>query len=137
MSAQQGRAELLAKRLYEAFVGVDQGQRVALTGAIIPHGTLRSQHLRRELSWVETLGNKFVTLCVARRAVVCLEKKYHINVPVFPGVSQHEWRESQAKRILRLCCRVKKNLRAREATPVKPKPAMDHDTLMYDGEARL
>ena len=135
MSSQQCRAFYLAARLHEAFVAVDQGQRLALTGAIIPHGTLKSLHIRRKLSFVETLENKFVTLAVARRTVICLEKRFYISVPRIPGLSHKDWRERQAKRILNLCYRVKKNLKARNSPQKKPKRAME-DTLVYDGEAR-
>ena len=104
----QKRAEFLAKKLWQGFVAGDFGQRVSLTGAIIPHGTLKSGALRRGLSWVESLENKFVTLAVARRTVVCMEKKYHLSVPFIPGASKQQWRETQAHRIEKLSYRAKK-----------------------------
>ena len=128
--AQQARAEFLAKRLWHSFVGADSGLRVAQTGA-----TLRSHSLRRSLSWVEKLDNKFVTFRVAKRAVIILERKYHLAFPVIPGVSVEEWRVQQARRISKLCYRAKKNSKARDQPPT-PKPAMDQDTLAYDAEAR-
>ena len=132
----QQRAEFLAQRLWKEFVSEDYGQRVALTGAIVPHGSLKSSSLRRRFSFAESLGNKFVTLPVARRCVSHLEKKFFLQVPIIPGVTKQQWRESQARKIVRLCYRAKKNSKARaNPKPSKPTKAMD-DTLVYDGEAR-
>ena len=131
--SQHQRALYLAKRLWETFVRADSGQRVALTGAIVPYGSLKSRSLRRQLAWVETLDNKFVTLAVARRAVALLEKKFYLSFPIIPGVSVASWRETQAQRISKLCYRVKKNKQARSKSRT-PKKAMVDDTLAYDAE---
>ena len=108
--SQKKRADHVAKKLWDSFVAPDYGSRVALAGAIVPHGSLKSALLRKKLSWVETLANKFVTLAVARRSVKVLERKYHLSVPLFPGVSREQWREQQSQKIVKLCYRVKKNL---------------------------
>ena len=133
--SQQKRAEVVAKYLWENFISPDYGARTALTGAIIPYGSLKSTALRKQLSWVEFLGNKFVTLAVARRSVKHLLRKYHVQVPIIPGVSSEEWKETQAQRIVKACYRMKKNAKARQ-TPRRRATAAMEDTLVYDGEAR-
>ena len=130
---QHARAEFLAKRLWQSFVSVDSSLRVAQTGSILPHGSLKSHALRRSLSWVEGLDNKFITFQVAKRAVQVLERKYHLAFPIIPGVSVEDWRVQQASRISWLCYKAKKNSKARSQAPKKA--AMD-DTLAYDAEAR-
>ena len=133
--SQQKRAEVVAKFLWEKFISPDHGARVALTGAIIPYGSLKSAALRKQLAWVEALANKFVTLAVARRSIKLLLKKYHVNVPVIPGVSKDEWAQTQAQRVVKMCYRMKKNAKARQMPRKTRAQAMD-DTLVYDGEAR-
>ena len=129
------RVVFLASKLWESFLAEDSGRRVALTGDIIPHGSLRSKHIRSRLAWAESLSDRFVTFSVAKRAIIHLERKYYLNYPVIPGVTVQKWRETQASRIVALCYRMKKNCKARQK--IKSATAMDsmEDTLAYDGEA--
>ena len=119
------RGILLASHLWDAFCANDRGQRVAATGLVIPHGTLRSRSLRESLAWAKTLPYKFVTVKVALRAVHHLQRKHHLEFPIIPGVSPTRWHELEARRIARICYRVKKNCLAAAARARKL--AMDHE----------
>ena len=127
------RALFLAKKLWESFAAANGGRRIATSGDIIPHGSLRSRSLRRCLSWAESSPCKLVTQEVAQLAVDILVKQYRIQYPIVPGFPLKAWRKRQVSRIVHLCYRAKKNSHSRTR---QAKHAMaEQDTLIYDGEA--
>jgi len=112
----KARALFLAKKLWDSFAAGDDGQRIAITGDIIPHGTLRSRSLRQCLKWAERSSCKFVTSVVASQAIEVLIKKYQLQYPIIPGISVRSWKRRQAERIVQVCYRVKKNSQARQVS---------------------
>ena len=112
----KARAFFLAKKLWDSFAAGDEGQRIAITGDIIPHGTLRSQSLRQCLKWAESSPCKLITSVVASQAIEILIRKYHLQFPIIPGISVASWKRRQAQRIVQICYRVKKNSQARQVS---------------------
>ena len=123
--------------LWDAFFAEDGGQRVACTGQVIPHGTLKSRALRESLSWAASLPYKFVTVKAACCALLHLERKRGIQFPIIPGVSVARWRELEARRIARVCHRIQKNTSA-QASRERKLAAMDNEeTQAWSLEAGL
>ena len=112
----KARAFLLAKKLWDSFAAGDSGQRIAITGDIIPHGTLRSRSLRESLRWAEGSSCKLVTAIVASQAIEVLIRKYHLQFPIIPGVAVRSWKKRQTNRIVHMCYRAKKNSQARQVS---------------------
>lgn len=100
----------IAESLYRTCVIQDGGARLRKTGSISPGTSLKHGEARRAFKWASYVGEgkKFFTLAACRKAVQLLLSMPDVEIP-FSGMSKTVWIESQAKVVMRLAQRARKN----------------------------
>ena len=103
----------IADALYRHCVLPDGGERLKKTGAISPATSLKHVAARKAFAWAGHVGEgkKKFTLAACRRGVQLLFDKPDVVIPLV-GLPHHLWVESQAKTVMRLAQRARKNCQA-------------------------
>lgn len=108
------KAALIAENLYKHCVVPDGGIRLRETGAISPASCLKSKRARKAFKWVNGASvpfqQRFFTLAAVRRAIQKLLKYHGVMIPIIPRLPQELWVEQQARLLLHLCQRARKNV---------------------------
>ena len=103
------KAVFISDCLYRNCFVPDGGERIKKTASISPGSTLKSNRVRKAFAWATNLeGRKFFTMAACRKAIEHFLRKPDVLIP-FVGLPQELWIESQAKQIMRLCQRARKN----------------------------
>ena len=103
------KAAFIADNLYQTCVVPDGGQRLRETGAISPATSLKNVRARRAFEWASHVSYqaKFFTLAACRLGVQQLLR--YQNVDVLATTPKDTWVEQQAKLVMQLCARSRKN----------------------------
>ena len=105
------KAAFIADNLYQTCVVPDGGQRLRETGAISPATSLKNVRARRAFEWASHVSYqaKFFTLAACRLGVQQLLRYQNVDVPVLATTPKDTWVEQQAKLVMQLCARSRKN----------------------------
>ena len=100
----------IAESLYRTCVIQDGGARLRKTGAVSPGTSLKHVAAKTAFKWASHVGErkKFFTLAACRKGIQMLLSMPGVEIP-FSGMSRGMWIESQAKIVMRLAQRARKN----------------------------
>lgn len=100
----------IADALYRHCFLPDEGVRMRRTASVSPGTSLKHSAARKAFQWAADVGGGkfFFTLAACRKGVQLLLKKPDVVVP-FVGLPQNLWVESQAKMVMKLAQRARKN----------------------------
>ena len=104
------KGAFIADALYRHCFLPDEGVRMRRTASIAPGTSLKHVAARKAFRWAANVGGgkKFFTLAACRKGVQLLLEKPDVVVP-FVGLPQNLWVESQAKLVMKLAQRARKN----------------------------
>ena len=107
------KGAFIADALYRHCFLPDEGVRMKRTASISPGTSLKHVEARKAFQWAANIddvggGKKFFTLAACRKGVKLLLEKPDVVVP-FVGLPQNLWVESQAKLVMKLAQRARKN----------------------------
>lgn len=109
-AALHAKGAYIARCLYQTCIRPDGGERFRRTGSLSPATSLKQKKGRKAFEWASDVGGgkKFYTLAACRLAVEMLLEDKQLVVPLV-GLSHHTWVESQARTVMRLAQRSRKN----------------------------
>ena len=104
-------AAFIADNLYQTCVVPDGGQRLRETGAISPATSLKNVWPRYAFEWASMFHTKqiFLPWLLFRLGVQQLLRYQNVDVPVLATTPKNTWVEQQAKLVMQLCARSRKN----------------------------
>lgn len=104
------KGKFIAEALYVHCISPDRGERLKKTGSVSPSTTLKSRSGRESFRWAAKVGGrkKFFTKAACRLAIQLLMEKPDVVVPLV-GLPYDMCVESQAKRVMHLAQRARKN----------------------------
>ncbi len=129
----------IAESLYRFCICPDSGKRFRETGCVSPASSLKCKVARSAFERATNVPNrkKYFTLAACRHAIELLILKDGAQPPSMAALPHNMWVEQQAKQILHLCQRARKNCGSAFRFPAyRQSCSMDWlETLEY--EARL
>ena len=104
----------IAEKLFKHCISPNGGKRLRETGSISPGTSLKHGGARKAFSWCNFVPKetRFFTLASIRMAIKRLLVTQQLQPPCVAGLSFEIWLENQAKCILHLCQRSRKNCSA-------------------------
>ena len=105
------KSRYIAESLYRFCVVPDDGKRLRETGSVSPSSTLKCRAAKAAFEWASSVPHKkkYFTLAACREAIQLLAKKPDVHIPQVVGLPLELWLEQQAKIVLHLCQRSRKN----------------------------
>ena len=109
--ASLAKGKFIADSLYRTCVAPDGGQRLKETGSIAPAGSLKCLAARHAFQWASKVSeqSRFYTLAACRMGVKLLLEYPGVQVPLLGTIPLDLWIEQQAKMVMHLCGRARRN----------------------------
>ena len=114
MSHLRCRSKTLADHLFESCCSSPEDlERIAVTGQLLPAGSLKFKAVRSKLAWVRHLpGQRFFTGKRVREALEQLVRSHDLSLPNIPGFSLESWIRQQTTSLTKTLQRARKSTAA-------------------------